>query len=50
MLRLEPGLLMLSIGIINVPFYAMEMKHMICSGLKITVGEIGPVEGNFFSD
>jgi len=44
MLRLEPYQVLLCVGMVNVPFYAMEMKHILCKDLKIIIGEIGPVE------
>ena len=44
MFKLEPGWLLLVIGIINVPFYVMETRHMLSSKFIMTIGEIGPVE------
>lgn len=29
---------------VNVPFYAMEIRHQTCKNLTLIVGEIGPVE------
>jgi phosphatidylglycerophosphate synthase len=44
LLRVEPGFWMLSIGLVNVPFYCMEIRHCYCKNILMTVGEIGPVE------
>ena len=44
MLRLEPGIWMLGIGIVNVPFYSMEIKHCLCRNFNMIIGEMGPVE------
>ena len=45
MIRCEPGLFLVAIGGVNIPFYAMEIKHKLCTEFKIIIGEIGPVEG-----
>lgn len=45
MLRLEPGLMLLCIGIVNIPFYTIEIKHIVCQNMKMIISEIGPVEG-----
>ena len=29
---------------VNIVFYSMEMKFILCKNLKLIVGEIGPVE------
>jgi hypothetical protein len=47
MLRIEPGIFLLFTGLVNIPFYAMEIRHKLCKSLSITVGEIGPVECTF---
>jgi hypothetical protein len=44
LLRIKPGFLLLVLGIINIPMYMMELRHMITTNFKITLGEIGPVE------
>jgi hypothetical protein len=44
LLRVEPGIWLFSIGLVNVPFFAMEIKHCICKNLQLIIGEIGPVE------
>jgi phosphatidylglycerophosphate synthase len=33
MLRVEPGLWIFSIGLVNLPFYAMEIRHFYCKDL-----------------
>ena len=45
-LRLEPGWLCLSFGLINMPMYSMETKFIFTGKLSITAGGdgIGPVE------
>lgn len=35
---------MFSIGLVNVPFYAMEIRHYYCKDFVMIVGELGPVE------
>jgi hypothetical protein len=45
MLRLEAGIWMLPLFIVNVPFYTMEINHILNQKLQLTVaGELGPVE------
>lgn len=44
MLRIEPGLWIFSVGLVNLPFYAMEIRHHYCKDLVMIVGDIGPVE------
>ena len=44
MLRIEPGLWIFSIGLVNLPFYAMEIRHYYCKDFVMIVGDIGPVE------
>ena len=44
MLRVEPGLWIFSIGLVNLPFYAMEIRHYYCKDFIMIVGDIGPVE------
>lgn len=44
MLRIEPGIGLFSIGLVNVPFFAMEIRHCFCKDIVMIVGEIGPVE------
>ena len=44
MLRVEPGFWILSVGLVNVPFFAMEIRHSFCKEFVMIVGEIGPVE------
>jgi hypothetical protein len=46
MLNLGPSNWLLCTGIINVAFFAMEMRHMMCKDFNIIMGEFGPVEGN----
>jgi hypothetical protein len=48
MLRPDPGFFLLAIGLCNIPFYSMEIKHKLCTEFKMIVGEIGPVEGTQF--
>jgi hypothetical protein len=43
-LKMPPGWLTLSYGLINMPMYSMEMKYIFTGTLTITQGEIGPVE------
>lgn len=47
MLRVDPGYVMLLIGLVNAPFYCMEVKHLVCRTLIMIMGEIGSVEGMF---
>jgi phosphatidylglycerophosphate synthase len=42
--KLPPGWLTLSYGFINLPMYSMEMKYIFTGSLKITQGDVGPVE------
>lgn len=44
MLRVEPGIWLFSIGLINVPFFTMEIRHYYCKDFVMIVGELGPVE------
>ena len=44
LLRIEPGLWIFSVGLVNLPFYAMEIRHHHCKDMNMIVGEIGPVE------
>jgi len=44
LLRVEPGIWLFSIGLVNVPFYAMEIRHYYCKDFVMIVGELGPVE------
>jgi phosphatidylglycerophosphate synthase len=44
LLRVEPGLWLFSIGLVNLPFYAMEIRHIYCKQFLMIVGELGPVE------
>ena len=44
LLRVEPGFWLLSIGLVNVPFYCMEIRHCYCKNFLMIVGELGPVE------
>lgn len=43
-MRVEPGLWIFSIGLVNVPFYAMEIRHYFFKDFMMIVGEVGPVE------
>jgi len=43
-LKLPPGWLTLSYGLINMPMYSMEMKYIFTGKLSITQGDFGPVE------
>lgn len=42
--KMPPGWLTLSYGLINMPMYSMEMKHIFTGSLQITQGDVGPVE------
>lgn len=44
LLRIDSPKWMLSISMVNVPFYSMEIRHIICKKLNINIGEVGPVE------
>lgn len=44
LLRVEAGILLFSVGLINVPFYTMELRHYYCKDIMLIVGELGPVE------
>lgn len=44
LLRVEPGFWLLSIGLVNLPFYAMEIRHCYFKDFIMIVGELGPVE------
>ena len=44
MLRLGNTWWLYIIGIINLPMYSMELKHLVCKNLKMIIGELGPVE------
>jgi len=45
MLKFEPGIWMLPVFIVNIPFYTMEINHMLNENLKFTIaGELGPIE------
>lgn len=44
LLRVEAGILLFSFGLINVPFYSMEIRHFYCKDILMIVGELGPVE------
>ena len=44
LLRVEPGFWLLSIALINVPFYSMEIRHCYFKDILMIVGELGPVE------
>jgi hypothetical protein len=44
LLRIEPGLWIFSIGLVNLPFFAMEIRHFHCKDMMMIIGEIGPVE------
>ena len=44
LIRVEPGIWLFSIGLVNVPFYAMEIRHYYCKDFVMIVGELGPVE------
>lgn len=44
LLRIEPNLWIFSIGLVNLPFYAMEIRHHHCKDMMMIVGDIGPVE------
>ena len=45
MLRVgDSPIYLLCLALVNVPFYAMEVKFCISKNLKIIIGEIGPVE------
>jgi hypothetical protein len=44
LLKVEPGLMLLSIGLVNLPFYCMEIRHCFCKDFLMIVGEVGPVE------
>ena len=44
MLRIEPDMWLLSIGLVNVPFYCMEIRHSFFKDIVMSVGEISSVE------
>jgi phosphatidylglycerophosphate synthase len=44
LIRVEPGIWLFSIGLVNVPFYAMEIRHYYFKDFVMIVGELGPVE------
>ena len=42
--RFDNLLFELMLLMVNIVFYSMEMKFILCKNLKLIVGEIGPVE------
>ena len=44
LLRIEPTIWLFSIGLVNLPFYTMEIRHCYCKEFMMIVGEVGPVE------
>jgi hypothetical protein len=44
MLRLDNNWWIYSVGLINLPMYAMEVKYVVCKNLKMIIGDFGPVE------
>ena len=44
MFRFDNLLFELVFVMINVVFYSMEMKFILCKNLTLIIGEIGPVE------
>lgn len=43
-MKLEPKWGVLTLMIVNVPFYSMEVKHKISNNLNMILGELGAVE------
>ena len=44
MLRLDSPAWMIGFGLVNVPFYSMEIRHTICRHFNMKMGEVGPIE------
>lgn len=44
MLRVDSPKWIISVAVVNLPFYSMEIRHCLCRHFKMIIGEIGPVE------
>lgn len=44
MIKIEPGIGLLAVGLVNVPFYCMEIRHCFFKEIQMAVGDISSVE------
>lgn len=49
MLRFDNSFWLYTFAVVNLPFYSMEVKHLMLKKFHMVVGELGPVEGKLKS-